>query len=76
MDYTSADQFGGSTELVYLLPVVTPFEVATQFYTMQFESLTKGFIDEPFIMMPHITCTSPWAIDIIDSSIELVSEVA
>jgi len=55
------------------LAVKKPFEVATQFYTTLFEPLTKGFINEPFIIMPHITCVSPWSINILSTSIELVS---
>ena len=39
---------------------------------MLYEPLTKGFIDEPLFIMPHITCTSPWPIEIEDTSVELV----
>lgn len=58
---------------MYSLAVKKPFEVATQFYTTLFEPLTKGFINEPFIIMPHITCVSPWPIKILSTSIELVN---
>lgn len=56
-----------------MLAVKKPFEVATQFYTTLFEPLTNGFVNEPFIIMPHITCVSPWPINILSTSIELVS---
>lgn len=73
VDYTRSDRLKGTMEFTHVLPIVVPFEITTQFYTMQFEPLTKGFINEPFVMMPHIVCTSPWPIDIIETSIELVS---
>lgn len=72
IDYFGADGVRESEECVHVLSIVMPFEVTTQFYTIQFESLTKAFIDDPFIIMPHISCTSPWPIEIIDTSIELV----
>lgn len=53
--------------------VKKPFEVTTQFYTTLFEPLTKGFVNESFIIMPHITCVSPWPIQILSTSVELVS---
>ena len=73
LEYTKSEQTKGVTEIKYSLCVVKPFEITTQFYTMLYEPLTKGFINEPFFMMPHITCTSPWPIKIIETSVELVS---
>lgn len=72
-EYFRPEQVKGSKELTYSLAVKKPFEVATQFYTTLFEPLTKGFVNEPFIIMPHITCVSPWPISILSTSIELVS---
>lgn len=72
-DYSITEQIRGSKELTYSLAVKKPFEVATQFSTTFFEPLTKGFVNEPFIIMPHITCVSPWPINILSTTIELVS---
>lgn len=72
MEYNRSGQRKCYKELSYLLPFVKPFEVTTQFYTMLYEPLTKGFIDEPMFIMPHITCTSPWPIKILQTSVELV----
>ncbi|XP_068969892.1 trafficking protein particle complex subunit 11 isoform X1 [Bombus flavifrons] len=71
VEYTRSKQIKGSKELTYSLSVTKPFEVSTLFYTTLFEPLTKGFINEPFIIMPHIVCVSPWPINIINTSIEL-----
>ncbi|XP_076754890.1 trafficking protein particle complex subunit 11 gry isoform X1 [Xylocopa sonorina] len=69
--YTRSEQIKGSKELTYSLSVTKPFEISTLFYTTLFEPLTKGFISEPFLIMPHISCISPWPISIISTSIEL-----
>ncbi|XP_015435876.1 PREDICTED: trafficking protein particle complex subunit 11 [Dufourea novaeangliae] len=71
VEYSNSEQIKGIKELTYLLSVAKPFEVSTLFYTTLFEPLTKGFINEPFIIMPHISCVSPWPINIIGTSIEL-----
>ncbi|XP_070524190.1 trafficking protein particle complex subunit 11 isoform X2 [Cardiocondyla obscurior] len=74
-DYTRFEQIKGNKEITYSLVVKKPFEVATQFYTTLFEPLTKGFVNEPFIIMPHITCVSPWPINILSTSIELADSI-
>ncbi|KAH0955604.1 hypothetical protein HN011_000445 [Eciton burchellii] len=74
-DYSRPEQIRGSKELTYSLTVKKPFEIATQFYTTLFESLTKGFVNERFIIMPHITCISPWPINILNTSIELADSI-
>ncbi|XP_033218517.1 trafficking protein particle complex subunit 11 [Belonocnema kinseyi] len=71
LEYSNSELKKGSSEIKYSLCVVKPFEITTQFYTMLYEPLTKGFINESFFMMPHITCTSPWPIKIIETSVEL-----
>ncbi|XP_017788618.1 PREDICTED: trafficking protein particle complex subunit 11 [Habropoda laboriosa] len=75
VDYSRSEQIKGSKELTYSLSVAKPFEISTLFYTTLFEPLTKGFINEPFIIMPHISCVSPWPISIINTSIELGDSV-
>ncbi|XP_076233472.1 trafficking protein particle complex subunit 11 gry isoform X2 [Calliopsis andreniformis] len=71
IEYSRTEQIKGIKELRYSLSVAKPFEVSTLFYTALFEPLSKGFINEPFIMMPHISCVSPWPINIINTSVEL-----
>ncbi|CAK9810108.1 Trafficking protein particle complex subunit 11 [Anthophora plagiata] len=75
IEYSKTEQIKGSKELTYSLSVTKPFEISTLFYTTFFEPLTKGFINEPFIIMPHISCVSPWPISIISTSIELGDSV-
>ncbi|CAD6215592.1 GSCOCG00000404001-RA-CDS [Cotesia congregata] len=76
IDYITDDQIERSKEITYSLSIVKPFDVTTQFYTQLFEPLTKAFVNEPFIVMPHIICTSPWPIRILDTSVELGNSVA
>ncbi|XP_048507686.1 trafficking protein particle complex subunit 11 isoform X2 [Athalia rosae] len=71
VDYTTPEDVKYSREISYTVPVVKPFDITTRFYNMLFESVSKGFTYEPFIMIPHIVCTSPWPIRIIDTSIHL-----
>ncbi|XP_011496669.1 PREDICTED: trafficking protein particle complex subunit 11 [Ceratosolen solmsi marchali] len=70
-EYSRCRKKKDSKEITYSFSVVKPFEVSTQFYTILYEPLTKGFIDEPLFIMPHIVSTSPWPIKIEDTSIEL-----
>lgn len=50
-------------------------EVTTQLYTMLYEPLTKAFVEKPMLVMPHVTCTSPWPIEIEETFIELVIQI-
>ncbi|XP_043685900.1 trafficking protein particle complex subunit 11 isoform X1 [Vespula pensylvanica] len=71
VEYCYPNEIKGSKEIVHSIPVSKPFEVTTRFCTSLLEPLTKGFIHEPFVVMPHISCTSPCPIKILDTSIEL-----
>ncbi|XP_066598539.1 trafficking protein particle complex subunit 11-like [Prorops nasuta] len=75
VEYVKSDQTKRIRELSYKLTVVKAFEVTTQFYTTLFESLSKAFLNEPFIMMPHISCVSPWPIEIMNTSVDLGDSV-
>ncbi|OAD60815.1 Trafficking protein particle complex subunit 11, partial [Eufriesea mexicana] len=55
VEYSRPKQIKGSKELTYSLSVTKPFEISTLFYTTLFEPLMKGFINEPFIIMPHVS---------------------
>ncbi|XP_057320612.1 trafficking protein particle complex subunit 11 [Microplitis mediator] len=76
IDYAADDDIKRSKEITYSLSVVKPFDVTTQFYTQLFEPLTKAFVNEQFIVMPHVVCTSPWPILILDTSVELGNSMA
>ncbi|XP_076289261.1 trafficking protein particle complex subunit 11 gry isoform X2 [Lasioglossum baleicum] len=76
LEYSKSEEIKGTKELTHSLSVSKPFEVSTLFYTTLFEPMTKGFINEPFIIMPHISCVSPWPINIISTSIELGDSIA
>ncbi|XP_014211822.1 trafficking protein particle complex subunit 11 isoform X2 [Copidosoma floridanum] len=75
VDYLRSNKKKDSKESIYSLCVVKPFDVSTQFYTMLYEPLTKAFIGEPLFLMPHITSTTPWPIEIEDTSIELGTSI-
>ncbi|KAK0178490.1 hypothetical protein PV327_007378 [Microctonus hyperodae] len=75
-DYIMSDEIKHVKEITYSLSIIKPFEVTTQFYTQLFEPLTKSFVNEPFILMPHVVCTSTWPIEIIDTSVELGNSIA
>lgn len=75
IEYKDNDELKRNKELLYSLTIVKPFDVSTQFYTKLFEPLTKAFVNEPFMIMPHIVCTSPWPLRIINSSIELGNSI-
>lgn len=72
VEYSKEEHTKCTKDFPLTLHFAKPFEMTTQFYTTLFESTNKGFVDEPLIVMPHLTCTSPWPINIIDATIELV----
>jgi hypothetical protein len=55
------------------VPVVKPFDITAKFFSLKFEPIAKAFSKEPFIIMPHVNCTSPCPLIIEDSTVELVS---
>ncbi|XP_046424871.1 trafficking protein particle complex subunit 11 isoform X1 [Neodiprion fabricii] len=71
VDYSNIEEVKYSREITYNLPMVKPFDITTQFYTTLFEPISKGFVYEPFIMMPNIICSSPSPITILGTCIEL-----
>lgn len=54
------------------IPVIKPFEVTTNFVAMNFKSVSKCFVDDPFIVMPQIKILSPWELLILDTELETV----
>lgn len=54
------------------ITVIKPFEVLTNFVTMNFKPITKCFVDDPFVVMPQIKILSPWDLLIVDTDLELV----
>ncbi|XP_014236114.1 trafficking protein particle complex subunit 11 [Trichogramma pretiosum] len=75
VSYLRQGQNRDSKITLYQFSIVKPFDVSTQFYTMLYEPLSKAFVNEPLFIMPHITCTSPWPIQIESTSIELASSM-
>ncbi|KAL3856772.1 hypothetical protein ACJMK2_011491 [Sinanodonta woodiana] len=60
---------------MFMLNCVEPFEVTVKVMSMKFEATEVVQVDEPFLAMPEIHCTSPWPVEIQDSSIKLTSYV-
>lgn len=54
------------------IAVVKPFEVSTNFVAMNFKSITKCFVDDPFIVMPQIKILSPWDLLIFNTELETI----
>lgn len=54
------------------ITVIKPFEVTTNFVSVNFKPITKCFVDEPFVVMPQIKILSPWDLLIVDTDLELV----
>lgn len=53
------------------ITVIKPFEVSTNFVAMNFKPISKCFVDDPFIVMPHIKILSPWDLLIVDTELEV-----
>ena len=53
--------------------VVKPFDITAKFFSVKFETIAKTFAKEPFIVMPYVNSASPVPLEIMDSSVELVS---
>ncbi|KAK5645307.1 hypothetical protein RI129_006607 [Pyrocoelia pectoralis] len=62
-------------ELIDIL-VVKPFEVATKFFSSKFGDITKFHVDEPFIIMPVISCLSPWPIEVKNATLECSTAIS
>ncbi|CAH0589974.1 unnamed protein product [Chrysodeixis includens] len=54
------------------ITVIKPFEVTTNFVAMNFKTISKCFVDDPFIVMPQIKILSPWDLLIVDTELEVV----
>ncbi|XP_049939900.1 trafficking protein particle complex subunit 11 isoform X1 [Schistocerca serialis cubense] len=63
-------------EVSLTLPIVKPFDVNAKFFSMKFEPVTKTFAKEPFLIMPHVNCSSPCPLEIVDSSLELSQQAS
>lgn len=53
------------------LATVSAFEVSVKLMNMKFETIEAIQAEEPFLLMPELKCTSPWAVDIQDSDLQL-----
>lgn len=54
------------------ITVIKPFEVTTNFVSMNFRPTSKCFVDDPFIVMPQMKILSPWELLIVDTELEVM----
>ncbi|XP_015120848.1 trafficking protein particle complex subunit 11 [Diachasma alloeum] len=71
LEFLGSDLMKRVREETHAVEIVKPFDIGTQFYTRLFEPLTKAFVDEEFVVMPNIECSSPWPLKILGTSVEL-----
>uniref|UniRef100_A0A6I8T2N3 Trafficking protein particle complex subunit 11 n=1 Tax=Xenopus tropicalis TaxID=8364 RepID=A0A6I8T2N3_XENTR len=57
------------------IETVFPFEVAVKFVSIKFEHLDRVYTDIPFLLMTDILSTSPWALTIKSSQLQLASSI-
>ncbi|KAJ9597775.1 hypothetical protein L9F63_011383 [Diploptera punctata] len=62
-------------EQTVMVPVVKPFDITAKFFSVKFEPIAKAFAKEPFIVMPYVSCVSPFPLVIQDSCVELSQQV-
>uniref|UniRef100_A0A4W4FVJ2 Trafficking protein particle complex subunit 11 C-terminal domain-containing protein n=1 Tax=Electrophorus electricus TaxID=8005 RepID=A0A4W4FVJ2_ELEEL len=58
------------------IDTVVPFEVAVKFVSTKFEHLERVYVDVPFLLMVDILSASPWPVHLVDSQIQLASNMA
>ncbi|ESO93952.1 hypothetical protein LOTGIDRAFT_209465 [Lottia gigantea] len=54
------------------LTTVSPFDVSINLQSMKFEHVEALHAEEPFLLNPEISCTSPWPIELQTSEVQLV----
>ncbi|XP_041445016.1 trafficking protein particle complex subunit 11 [Xenopus laevis] len=57
------------------IETVFPFEVAVKFVSVKFEHLDRVYTDIPFLLMTDILSTSPWALAIKSSQLQLAPSI-
>lgn len=62
-------------EDVINIPVSKPFDVGIKFFSNRFDEISKLFVNELFLIMPQLKCTSQWPILIENTVIEFNSQV-
>lgn len=55
------------------LSVIKPFEIATNFLSVIFESVEKFYVGEKFLIVPTINCLSPQPVIVVNTLLEFVS---
>lgn len=58
-------------DFITKITVVKPFEILTNFVSMNFKPITRCFVDDPFIVMPQIKILSSWPLLIEDTELEV-----
>ncbi|XP_071849056.1 trafficking protein particle complex subunit 11-like isoform X2 [Apostichopus japonicus] len=60
---------------IAMLETVTAFEVTIKLSSLKFQPIEHIHSDDPFILITHIKCCSPWPITIKDSTLQLSKSV-
>lgn len=45
------------------------------FFKFQFEEIENIQAEEPFILLPELTCTSPWPVEFKSSQLQMVNMI-
>ncbi|XP_069136567.1 trafficking protein particle complex subunit 11-like [Argopecten irradians] len=53
------------------LTTVTPFEVSVKLNSLKFEQVEAIQIEEPFLLLPELKCTSPWPVELQSSQLQM-----
>ena len=53
------------------LPTVRPFDVSIKLESLKYDTIEAVHSDDPFLLTSDIRCSSPWAIHIKDSAVQL-----
>ncbi|CAG2258149.1 TRAPPC11 [Mytilus edulis] len=54
---------------------VSPFDVAVKLQSMKFEEIENIQAEEPFILLPELTCTSPWPVEFKSSQLQMPTNI-
>lgn len=57
------------------ITTVSPFDVAVKLQSMKFEEIENIQAEEPFILLPELTCTSPWPVEFKSSQLQMPTNI-
>ncbi|CAC5381345.1 TRAPPC11 [Mytilus coruscus] len=64
-----------SERRVYYSNNCVPFDVAVKLQSMKFEEIENIQAEEPFILLPELTCTSPWPVEFKSSQLQMPTNI-